>query len=67
VKNRAEGISCEGSSGSVAVGIERGAANCGPDDILVGIFADAGIRYLSKWYNDEWMRRQGFLPSPKGA
>lgn len=59
---RAEGISGGGSSGSVAIAMERVAKGLGPDSIIVGIFADAGIRYLTKCYNDDWMRKHGFLP-----
>ncbi len=59
---RTEGISGGGSSGSVAIAMERVAKGLGPDAVMVGIFADAGIRYLTKCYNDEWMRKQGFLP-----
>ncbi len=60
---RTEGISGGGSSGAVAVAMERIAAKLGPNDVIVGIFADAGIRYLSKCYNDNWMRQQGYLPA----
>lgn len=63
---RTEGISGGGSSGAVAVAMERIAANLGPQAVIVGIFADAGIRYLSKCYNDNWMRKQGYLPSAEG-
>jgi len=56
-----EGICAGGSSGSVAVAMERVAAGLGPEAVIVGIFADAGIRYLSKCYNDEWMRAQGYV------
>ena len=59
---RTEGISGGGSSGSVAIAMEQIAKGLGPDAVMVGIFADAGIRYLPKCYNDEWMRQQGFLP-----
>jgi cystathionine beta-synthase len=41
--------------------MEQVAAGLGQDALIVGIFADAGIRYLSKCYNDDWMRRYGFL------
>jgi cystathionine beta-synthase len=58
---RSEGISGGGSSGAVAVAIEQVAAKLGPDAYVVGIFADGGIRYLSKCYNDEWMRQRGYL------
>lgn len=58
---REEGISAGGSSGAAAVAMEQVAAGVGRDAVIVGIFADAGIRYLSKCFNDEWMRQHGFL------
>ncbi|MFZ1684429.1 MAG: cysteine synthase family protein [Candidatus Zixiibacteriota bacterium] len=64
---RVEGISGGGSSGAVAVAMERLAAKLGPEAVIVGIFADAGIRYLSKCYNDNWMRQQGYLPATGGS
>ncbi|MDD5427441.1 MAG: cysteine synthase family protein [candidate division Zixibacteria bacterium] len=59
---RTEGISGGGSSGSVAFAMERIAAELGPEALIVGIFGDAGIRYLSKCYNDTWMQKNGFMP-----
>ena len=59
---RSEGISGGGSSGAVAFAMERVARDLGPESLMVGIFADAGIRYLSKCYNDAWMRKHGYLP-----
>ncbi len=59
---RDEGISGGGSSGAVAFAMEKIAADLGPESLVVGIFADAGIRYLSKCYNDNWMRQHGYLP-----
>ena len=56
-----EGISGGGSSGAVAVAIEQVAAELGEDAFIVGVFADGGIRYLSKCYNDEWMRQHNYL------
>jgi hypothetical protein len=41
--------------------MEQVAAGLGQESLIVGIFADGGIRYLSKCFNDEWMRQQGFL------
>ncbi|MFZ5980909.1 MAG: PLP-dependent cysteine synthase family protein [Candidatus Zixiibacteriota bacterium] len=64
---RDEGISAGGSSGSVAVAMERVAARLDNKSLIVGIFGDAGIRYLSKCYNDVWMRQNGFLPSQEGV
>jgi len=63
---RTDGISGGGSSGTVAVAMEQIAADLDSNALIVGIFADAGIRYLSKCYNDQWMLKHGFLkPSKK--
>ena len=35
------------------------------DDVVVVLLPDSGFRYLSKTYNDEWMRRNGFLDEPR--
>jgi cystathionine beta-synthase len=32
-----------------------------PDDVVVVLLPDSGFRYLSKTYNDEWMRNHGFM------
>lgn len=63
---RAEGISGGGSSGAVAIAMERVARDVPQGAFIVGIFADAGIRYLSKCYNDGWMKKQGYLPTAEG-
>lgn len=31
------------------------------NDVMVIILPDSGTRYISKIYNDEWMKKQGFL------
>ncbi len=59
---KAEGISAGGSSGSVACAMEQVSQALGKEDLVVGIFADAGIRYLSKCYNDAWMKQFGYIP-----
>lgn len=56
-----EGISCGGSSGAVACAIEKVAAKANKDAVIIGIFADSGIRYLSKCFNDDWMKQHGLL------
>ena len=40
----------------------RGAATA-PDAVIVVILPDGGRNYLSKLYNDEWMRANGLLPT----
>ncbi len=57
-----EGISGGGSSGAVAFAMEKVAQKLNSEHIMVGIFADAGMRYLSKCYNDGWMKKYGYLP-----
>ncbi len=64
---REEGISAGGSSGTVAFAMEQVAADLGPESFVVGVFADSGSKYLSKCYDDDWMRRQGFLPKEEAA
>lgn len=62
-----EGLYSGVSSGSAVVGAIRW-ANAQPDkfkgkNILV-ILPDSGNRYLSKVYDDDWMREAGFLDKP---
>ncbi len=58
---RTEAISAGGSSGAVAVALEQVACNAEDSAVIVGIFADGGIRYLSKLFNDDWMAENGYL------
>lgn len=37
------------------------------DSVVVVIFPDHGSRYMSKIYNDNWMREQGFFDTQKQA
>jgi cystathionine beta-synthase len=58
---KTEGIFCGGSSGA-AVAAARKVIRQRPDiKCPVIIFADSGNRYLSKIYNDSWMRNMGYL------
>ena len=56
-----EGIFCGGSSGSALAGAVRYAAGLDPDRLVVVILPDSGSRYLSKVFDDKWMRENGFL------
>jgi cystathionine beta-synthase len=58
---REEGIFSGGSSGGVVWGALKVAEKLRDDKILVAILPDSGSRYLSKIYNDEWMKEKGFL------
>lgn len=60
---REEGIFCGGSSGSAVWGAMHYARErqLGPDDVVVIVIPDSGSRYLSKVFDDDWMRENGFL------
>jgi cystathionine beta-synthase len=58
---REEGILVGGSSGMALHAALVVARDRGPDDVIVVLFADTGRNYLSKFFNDEWMRQNGFL------
>jgi cystathionine beta-synthase len=62
---REEGIFCGGSSGSAVAGALRYIQDhdLGADTNVVVILPDSGDRYLSKIFNDDWMRENGFLES----
>lgn len=59
---REEGILAGGSTGSVLAGVRRllqGLSASGKT--VVFMVHDTGRNYLTKIYNDDWMREQGFL------
>jgi cystathionine beta-synthase len=72
---RLEGLFVGGSGGAAVAGAlqyarameERGESTAGdrPARILV-FLADAGHKYLSKIFNDDWMRENGFLADTPG-
>jgi cystathionine beta-synthase len=59
---RTEGILAGGSSGAALWGALETARRAGRPARIVTVFPDAGTRYLSTIYNDDWMRAQGFDP-----
>jgi cystathionine beta-synthase len=58
---REEGIFCGGSTGTNLHAALAIAKDLSSEDILVFIVADTGERYLSKFYNDEWLREKRLL------
>ena len=59
---REEGILVGGSSGSAMVAAMRVACEIDdPNALMVVLLPDTGRNYLSKIYNEEWMRSNGFL------
>ncbi len=58
---RDEGLLVGGSCGAAVAGALRYLADKGDDVLAVVILPDTGERYLSKVYNDAWMRDNGLL------
>ena len=56
-----EGVFAGGSSGSALAGAIKYCRKLKGDRIPVVILPDSGSRYLSKFYDDKWMRESGFL------
>jgi cystathionine beta-synthase len=63
---REEGLFVGGSSGLIvhaAVALARELDD--PDAFVVAVLCDWGEHYLSKAFDDDWMRESGFLPRPR--
>lgn len=58
---REEGIFAGYSAGSAVQGLLQMKDQLTPDDFVVVLFHDHGSRYVAKIYNDDWMRKQGFM------
>lgn len=58
---REEGIFAGGSSGAAVVAALKIAENLDKNKMIVVILPDSGSRYLSKIFNDDWMRKNKFL------
>ena len=58
---RLEGIFAGGSSGSALAGAIKYCRRLSADRVPVVILPDSGSRYLSKFFDDKWMREFGFL------
>ncbi|HYK97847.1 MAG TPA: cystathionine beta-synthase [Candidatus Acidoferrales bacterium] len=58
---REEGILVGGSSGTAMFAALEIAKELDASAVIVVLFADSGRSYLSKIYNDEWMRQNGYL------
>ncbi len=69
---REEGILSGGSCGTalvaaLQVGRELAATEGGHEAVVVVLLPDGGRNYLSKLYNDEWMRVNGLLATSGGS
>ena len=58
---REEGILVGGSSGAAVAGALRIAQHLGEEELMVVLLPDTGRNYLSKIFNDEWMRDNGYM------
>jgi cystathionine beta-synthase len=58
-----EGIFTGGSGGGCVSGALRVAQECKRGDFVVAFLPDTGMRYLSKMYNEEWIRERGYVDS----
>src|SRR5579862_8689749 len=60
---KSDGIFTGGSGGGALSATLRLAETLGPKDYVVTLLPDTGMRYLSKVYNEEWMRERGYTES----
>ena len=58
---REEGLFAGGSSGLVVYAAVEVAKDAGEDAVVVTLLSDWGEHYLTKVYDDDWMRENGFL------
>ncbi|HRH66554.1 MAG TPA: pyridoxal-phosphate dependent enzyme [Bacteroidia bacterium] len=56
-----EGIWVGNSAGSAVAGLLQLKDQLTEKDVVVIIFHDHGTRYIAKIFNDDWMRRMGYL------
>jgi cystathionine beta-synthase len=63
---RREGLYAGGSSGAAVAGAIKYARESGKRENIVVLLPDGASKYLSKVFNDEWLRENGFLETPSG-
>src|SRR5215471_4226690 len=61
---RLEGLFVGGSSGAAVVGAVKYAQTTGKKQNILVLLPDSAQKYLSKIFNDDWMRENGFLDEP---
>jgi cystathionine beta-synthase len=59
---REEGLFAGGSSGAAVAGVANGlsAGLISPDALCVVILPDSGMKYISRFYNDDWLVAKSF-------
>jgi cystathionine beta-synthase len=63
---RLEGLYVGGSSGAAVSGAIKYAQATGKKENILVLLADSAQKYLSKIFNDDWMRENGFLDDQPG-
>ncbi len=63
---RLEGLTVGGSGGAAVAGALKWAENTSFNGNILVCLADTSHKYLSKIFNDDWMRENGFLEEEKG-
>ena len=63
---RLEGLFVGGSGGAAVAGALKYARASGRKENILVLMPDAASKYISKIFNDEWMRENGFLEEEKG-
>jgi cystathionine beta-synthase len=61
---REEGLFVGGSGGAAVAGAIKYAERSGAKENILVLMPDGASKYLSKIFNDEWMRLNGFLDEP---
>lgn len=64
---RLEGLYAGGSSGAAVAGALKYARESGRKENIVVLLPDGAAKYLSKVFNDAWLREHGFLDSGLGT
>src|SRR3954465_10685737 len=63
---RLEGLFVGGSGGAAVAGAIKYARQSGRKENILVLLPDAASKYISKIFNDDWMRENGFLEEEKG-
>lgn len=63
---RLEGLFVGGSGGAAVAGAIKYAKQSGRKENILVLMPDGASKYISKIFNDEWMRENGFLDEEKG-
>ena len=56
-----EGMFLGNSAGAAIKGLLQLKKNFNEDDVVVVLFHDHGSRYVGKMFNDDWMRKMGYI------